>query len=78
MEELLSALMNNGPMGIVAALLLWQMMSERKDRKTAEKALNEHLTQDITDKVNEREALNQQLAVLDRLADIVKGIGKDA
>lgn len=70
MEELVSALLNNGPMGIVAALLFYQMMTERKDRKSAEKALNDHLAQDIKDKIEDREVLKQTI-------ELIKGIKRD-
>lgn len=70
-ENIIQAILVQGGLGTTAALVIWLYMQERKDRKIVQdenKQLREdyaeHLKLDISDKINDREALRQALSFI--------------
>lgn len=70
-DNIIQTLLVNGGLGSTAALVVWLYMQERKDRKAIQdenKQLRdqyaEHLQLDISDKINDREALKQALSFI--------------
>lgn len=69
--NILQAILVQGGLGSTAAVFIWLYMQEKKDRKSAQdenKQLRdqytEHLKQDINDKIDDRDALNQAIAFI--------------
>lgn len=68
-SEILQSLIVNGGLGTTAAVFVWLYIQEKKDRKAANDEnirlrdqFTEHLKQDINDKIEDRDALNQAIA----------------
>lgn len=68
-SEIIQSLIVNGGLGTTAAVFVWLYLQEKKDRKSISDEnkqlrdqFTEHLKQDIADKIDDRDALNQAIA----------------
>lgn len=58
-DNIIQAILVQGGLGTTAAVFMWLYIQERKDRKEAEKALILQLSQSISDKIADRENVQQ-------------------
>lgn len=76
-DSLYQAIIVQGGLGLTAAAFIWLYLQEKKDRKLSEidnKTLRdqyaEHLKQDISDKIDDRDALNQAIAFIKEQSNV--------